>query len=192
MVTTKNQVKVMDFGLAKLRGSLKLTQTTSTAGTLAYMAPEHIQGGQVDARSDIFSFGVVLFEMLTGHLPFRGEHEAAMMYSIVNEEPESLRNFLPDAPSELLHTLNRALEKNPEDRYQTVHDMLIDLRRMKKETSRVIRPSAEMVHSQAEPRPAVMEKRWSFRSVRWVVGGAAVVLAVAIGWLVFRLRRTGS
>ncbi|MBM4161695.1 MAG: serine/threonine protein kinase [Ignavibacteria bacterium] len=68
MVNTKNQVKVMDFGLAKLKGSLKLTKTSSTVGTLAYMAPEQIQGGEVDARSDIFSFGIVLYEMLTGIL----------------------------------------------------------------------------------------------------------------------------
>src|SRR6267154_4578178 len=85
MVNANNQIKVMDFGLAKLKGSLKLTRTSSTVGTLAYMAPEQIQGGEVDQRSDIFSFGVVLFEMLTGSLPFRGEHEAAMMYSILNE-----------------------------------------------------------------------------------------------------------
>ncbi|HSQ75368.1 MAG TPA: protein kinase, partial [Bacteroidota bacterium] len=144
MVNSKNQVKVMDFGLAKLKGSLKLTKTTSTIGTLAYMAPEQIQGGSVDARNDIFSFGVVLYEMLTGHLPFRGEHEAAMMYSIVNEEPESLQTSLPNAPSELLHTVNRALEKDPEERYQTVHEMLIDLRRLKKDTTRVVRPPAQL------------------------------------------------
>ncbi len=93
MVTSKNQVKVMDFGLAKLKGSLKLTKTSSTVGTLAYMAPEQIQGGEVDTRSDIFSFGVVLYEMLTGQLPFRGEHEAAMVYSIVNEEPEPIQRY---------------------------------------------------------------------------------------------------
>ncbi len=91
MVNSKNQIKVMDFGLAKLKGSLKLTKTSSTVGTLAYMAPEQIQGGDVDARSDIFSFGVVLFEMLTGHMPFRGDHEASMMYSILQEEPESVQ-----------------------------------------------------------------------------------------------------
>src|SRR6185436_17074532 len=88
MVNKKNQIKVMDFGLAKLKGSLKLTKATSTVGTLGYMSPEQIQGGEADARSDLFSFVVVLFEMLTGRLPFRGEHEAALVYSIVNEEPE--------------------------------------------------------------------------------------------------------
>ena len=137
MVNSKNQIKVMDFGLAKLKGSLKLTRTSSTVGTLAYMAPEQIEGGEVDARSDIFSFGVVLYEMLTGHLPFRGEHEAAMVYSIVNEEPLPIQKYLPEVSSEIMHVLNRALEKDPEDRYQNIHEIVIDLRRSAKQTSRV-------------------------------------------------------
>ncbi|MBN1503451.1 MAG: serine/threonine-protein kinase [Candidatus Eisenbacteria bacterium] len=131
MVNEKNQVKVMDFGLAKLRGSLMLTKTSTTVGTLAYMAPEQIQGGEVDARSDIFSFGVVLYESLTGHLPFVGEHEAAVMYSIVNANPQPIRKFRPELPSELIHILDRALEKDPKERYQTAGDLLIDLRRAK-------------------------------------------------------------
>jgi Tol biopolymer transport system component/predicted Ser/Thr protein kinase len=142
MVNDANQVKVMDFGLAKLRGSLKLTKTSSTVGTLSYMAPEQIEGGEVDARSDIFSFGVVLYEMLAGQLPFVGEHEAAMMYSILNESPQPIQKFRPEVSSEVLHILNRALEKDPEERYQTVRDMVIDLRRAKKETSRVSRTLA--------------------------------------------------
>jgi serine/threonine-protein kinase len=139
MVNSKNQIKVMDFGLAKLKGSLKLTRTSSTVGTLAYMAPEQIQGGEVDARSDIFSFGVVLYEMLTGQLPFRGEHEAAMMYSIVNEPPESLIKQRPDVSAEVERIVNRALEKDPEDRYQHVDDMVSELRRVKKQSSKVSR-----------------------------------------------------
>lgn len=139
MINSKNQIKVMDFGLAKLRGSVKLTKSSSTTGTLAYMAPEQIQGQEIDARADIFSFGVVLYEMLTGNTPFRGEHEAAMMYSILNEEPQPIQKFREDISSELLHILNRALEKDPEERYQTVKDMTIDIRRMKKESTRVVR-----------------------------------------------------
>lgn len=139
MINSKNQIKVMDFGLAKLRGSVKLTKSSSTTGTLAYMAPEQIQGQEIDARADIFSFGVVLYEMLTGNTPFRGEHEAAMMYSILNEEPQPIQKFRDDISSELLHILNRALEKDPEERYQTVKDMTIDIRRMKKESTRVVR-----------------------------------------------------
>jgi serine/threonine protein kinase len=144
MVTAKNQVKVMDFGLAKLKGSMKLTRTSSTVGTLAYMAPEQIQGGEVDARSDIFSFGIVLFEMLTGHTPFRGEHEAAMMYSIVNETPHSLQHYRNDCPADLDRIIHRALEKDPEDRYQHVDDMVSELRRLQKQTTRVIHPSTEL------------------------------------------------
>lgn len=145
MLTSKGHAKVMDFGLAKLKGSLKLTRTSSTVGTLGYMAPEQIQGGDVDSRSDIFSFGVLLFEMLTGKLPFRGEHEAAMMYSILNEEPESIQTHLPNASVDLAHILNRALEKDAEDRYQSVADMVSELRRLLKQSSRIIRRSlAEM------------------------------------------------
>ena len=144
MVNSKNQVKVMDFGLAKLKGSLKLTKATSTVGTLAYMSPEHIQGGDVDARSDIFSFGVVLYEMLTGHLPFRGEHQAAIVYSIVNEAPTPPQKYVPGIPSALIHVLDRSLEKDPEERYQSVRDMLIDLRRLKRETSRIINDGPTM------------------------------------------------
>src|SRR5258706_3250344 len=141
MVNAKKQVKVMDFGLAKLKGTLKLTRTSSTVGTLAYMAPEQIQGQDVDQRSDIFSFGVVLFEMLTGKLPFRGDHEAAIMYSIVNEEPESVQKYKPELPSEFLHILGRALEKDPSERYQSAQDMLIDIRRLQKQSTRLSRAS---------------------------------------------------
>jgi len=126
MVNTKSQVKIMDFGLAKLKGSLKLTKTSSTVGTLAYMAPEQIRGEEVDGRSDIFSFGVLLHEMLSGSMPFRGEHEAAIMYSILNEEPKKL------AGSGIMERIGpmvlRMLEKNPKDRYQSMKEVLTDLR----------------------------------------------------------------
>ena len=180
MVNTKNQVKVMDFGLAKLKGSLKLTKTSSTVGTLAYMAPEQIQGEPVDARSDIFSFGVVLYEMLTGRLPFRGEHDAAMMYSILNEEPESLQKHLPDAPPDLVHVLERALEKDPGDRYQTANDLVIDLRRIKKRTSRVTRlaPAAQPV-APSPPEGSVELPERHFKRLR-SKRGVLVVLATAV------------
>ena len=141
MVNERGQVKVMDFGLAKLKGALRMTKSRSTVGTLAYMAPEQIEGRDVDARSDIFSLGVVLYELLSGNYPFRGEHEAAMVYSIMNEAPEPVQKHVPEASSELIHIFNRALEKDPEDRYQSVHEMLIDMRRLKKDTGRVSRES---------------------------------------------------
>ena len=127
MLTSKGQTKVMDFGLAKLKGSLKLTRTSSTVGTLAYMAQEQIQGKEADQRSDIFAFGVLLFEMFTSKLPFRGEHEAAIMYSILNEDPQEIEQFNKNVPLGLTQILKRALEKNPDARYQSMQDMVSDL-----------------------------------------------------------------
>ena len=196
MVGRNNVVKVMDFGLAKLKGSLKLTRTSSTVGTLAYMAPEQIRGADVDARSDIFSFGVLLYEMLAGHLPFAGEHEAAIMYSIVNEDPQPIQKYRPDVSSEILHIVNRALEKDPDDRYQTVREMVIDLRRAKKETSRVSRPvyvppAAEQVGAIASVKqtvsagltePSSHRKRISSRRLLWLVlAGTVAVAAIVLG-----------
>jgi TolB-like protein/Flp pilus assembly protein TadD/predicted Ser/Thr protein kinase len=186
MINTRGQVKVMDFGLAKLRGSMRLTKSSSTIGTLGYMAPEQIQAEQVDARSDIFSFGVVLYEMLTGRMPFRGEHDAAMMYSILTEHPEPLPTYLPDAPSEIVHVLNRALEKDPGDRYQSAGDMAIDLRRCKKDTGRVSRVgvsnSSVATAGEIPVRPAgAMAPR-----TRNLLLGAALLVIVAVGaWVVF-------
>ena len=184
MVNVKNQIKVMDFGLAKLKGSLKLTKTSSTVGTLAYMAPEQIEGGEIDARSDIFSFGVVLYEMLTGHMPFRGDHEAAMVYSIVNEEPTPIQKYLPETSSELVHIINRALEKEPAERYQSVAEMTIDLKRLKKQTSRVSRvvtgwtPSEEPLQSEKPPRPS--KKKLILISAAGVV---LVIVALIISFM---------
>jgi serine/threonine protein kinase len=184
IMVTRDRVKVMDFGLAKLKGSLKLTKTSSTLGTLAYMAPEQIEGREVDARSDIFSFGVVLYEMLCGQTPFRGEHEAAMMYSILNEEPPPLQTVLPGAPSELLHTVNRALEKDPEERYQTVREMLIDLRRLKKDSSRVSRQHIPVGPAPLAPAPpASPGKSGSQRKRLWLAGAGIVVLCAIFAFL---------
>jgi TolB-like protein/tetratricopeptide (TPR) repeat protein/predicted Ser/Thr protein kinase len=144
MVNSRNQAKVMDFGLAKLKGSLKLTRTSSTVGTLAYMAPEQVRGEEVDSRSDIFSFGVVLFEMLTGAIPFRGEHEAAIMYSVLNEEPDTVEKYRQDVPQALAAVIARALEKDPADRYQHADDLVSELRRIRKQSTKVVRPSMEM------------------------------------------------
>jgi len=132
MVTKEGQVKIMDFGLAKLKGATKLTKTRSTIGTLAYMSPEQAQGEEVDSRSDIFSFGVVLYELLTGKLPFGGEHQAAIVYSIINEEPQQVARYNNKVSSELERTVFKALAKDKEERYQHIDDLLADLRHEKK------------------------------------------------------------
>jgi len=136
MVDAKNRIKVMDFGLAKLKGEMNITKAGSTVGTVAYMSPEQIQGQDVDHRSDIFSFGVVLYELLTGNTPFRGEHEAAMVYSIVNEDPFPINEDVPDVSPGMIHLLDRLLEKDPHDRYQLMSDVVSELRRLKKKTSK--------------------------------------------------------
>ncbi len=130
MITADNQVKVMDFGLAKLKGSVKLTKTFSTVGTMAYMAPEQIRGEEIDKRADIFSTGVVMYEMLTGRFPFRGEYEAAMMYSIQNEAPQPITNFRDDIPDYIEEIIFRALEKSPADRYQSMEEIIYELKKM--------------------------------------------------------------
>lgn len=139
-LTKDNVVKVLDFGLAKLSGQSMLTKTGSTLGTLAYMSPEQLKSSEVDSRADIFSLGVVFYEMLTGKLPFKGDYESALMYSIVNDEPEPLEKHIPDVSSELTHIVSRALEKSPNDRYRTMDDLLIDLKRLKRDTSKVSVP----------------------------------------------------
>ncbi|UCE18984.1 MAG: serine/threonine protein kinase, partial [Gemmatimonadota bacterium] len=120
--------KILDFGLAKLKGQDRITRTGSTVGTVAYMSPEQARGRDVDHRTDIWSLGVVLYEMLTGKIPFPGEHEAAMLYSIINEEPDPVSEYRSDLPPELIHILDQALEKDAEDRYQSIQEMLNDLR----------------------------------------------------------------
>jgi serine/threonine protein kinase/Tfp pilus assembly protein PilF len=133
MVMDDGRVKVMDFGLAKLRGSIQITKSTSTVGTLAYMAPEHLQGQEADARTDIFSFGVVLYEMLTGQLPFKGEYESAIMYAIINEEPKPVTHMQTGTPPEINVIVNRSLSKNVNERYQNMEELLEDLAKFERE-----------------------------------------------------------
>lgn len=109
-LTHDGQAKILDFGLAKLAADIRLTQTGATLGTAAYMSPEQAQGKPVDHRTDIWSLGVMLYEMLTGQLPFGGDREASVLYSIVHEEPRSIKGFKPPVSSELQQIIHRALQ----------------------------------------------------------------------------------
>jgi serine/threonine protein kinase/Tfp pilus assembly protein PilF len=150
MLIDEGLVKIMDFGLAKLKGVSKLTKTGTTLGTIQYMSPEQARGIEVDQRSDIFSFGVVLYEIITGQLPFRGEHEAAIIYSIINETPEPLARFKANVPKGLQRIVDKAMEKNREERYQHVDDMLADVRKLK----RALESEAEQP-STKKPQPSI-------------------------------------
>ncbi|MBZ5600036.1 MAG: protein kinase [Acidobacteriia bacterium] len=129
LITEDGIVKIVDFGLAKLAGATHVTRTGSTMGTVAYMSPEQARGDRVDHRTDLWSLGVVLYEMLTGKLPFKGEHDAALLYSVIHDRPHRLKTVKPDVPPELERIVYRALEKKPESRYSSAEEMLEDLKR---------------------------------------------------------------
>jgi serine/threonine protein kinase/Tfp pilus assembly protein PilF len=129
MITGDVKVKIMDFGLAKVRGGVHLTKEHSTLGTVAYMSPEQTRGEEVDQRTDIWSFGVVLYEMLLGELPFKGDYEQAIIYSILNEEI----NLSADLPQELNKICKKALVKNPDERYENFKQILDYLNDIKNE-----------------------------------------------------------
>jgi serine/threonine protein kinase/Tfp pilus assembly protein PilF len=141
MITDEGEVKIVDFGLAKLSGGTKLTKEGSTLGTVAYMSPEQTGGEKVDHRTDIWSLGVVLYEMITGQLPFKGDYEQAMIYSIVNDEPEPATSLRTGVPMELERIVNRALAKDPQDRYQHADDLLSELNRLNKDSESGMPPT---------------------------------------------------
>jgi serine/threonine-protein kinase len=129
MITPQGQVKIMDFGLAQLSDRTKLTASGMKLGTPAYMSPEQTEGKPADGRSDIWALGVVLYEMISGHVPFPGETEAAVAHAILRTEPEPLTAVRSGVPIELDHILAKTLAKEPSERYQHIDDLLVDLRK---------------------------------------------------------------
>jgi serine/threonine protein kinase len=132
LVTADSVAKILDFGLAKLAGQTKLTKTGSALGTAAYMSPEQARGEEVDRRTDIWSLGVIMYEMITSQLPFKSEYDEAVVYSILNEAPAPVTGLRSGIPMELERIVNKCMEKNPAERYQHLDDLLADLKAMKK------------------------------------------------------------
>jgi serine/threonine protein kinase/formylglycine-generating enzyme required for sulfatase activity/dienelactone hydrolase len=127
IITADGVAKILDFGLAKLGGQTQLTKTGSTLGTVAYMSPEQAQGDEIDHRTDIWSLGAMMYEMLTGRLPFRGDHDAATLYSIVNEELQPASKVRPDLPTNLVSILDKMLQKDRGARYSLMKDVVQEL-----------------------------------------------------------------
>ena len=123
-ITNDGVVKILDFGLAKMSGQTQLTQLGSTVGTAAYMSPEQVQGVKIDKRTDIWSLGIVFYEMLTGELPFKGDYEQAVIFSVLNEEPEFLSKIRTDVPRQIEEIINKSLSKNPGKRFSNVTEII--------------------------------------------------------------------
>ncbi len=134
-VTADGQIKILDFGLAKLAGEVSLTRTGTTVGTVAYMSPEQARGEHVDHRTDIWSLGITLYEVITGQLPFRSAHEQAVIYAILNAEPEPIRAIRTDVPFQLEQVISRALVKRRAGRFQRAEELLSDLEGIKAQFS---------------------------------------------------------
>ena len=135
MLTPQGQVKILDFGLARLADRSRLTKTETVVGTVSCMSPEQAERKPTDRCTDIWSLGVLLYEMVTGRLPFEGDREQAVLYAIVHREPTPITAVRVGIPVELDHHVGKALAKDPDDRYQHVEDMVVDLRALKRASS---------------------------------------------------------
>ena len=179
MVTEDNQAKIMDFGLARMTGGTLITQEGMTMGTIAYMSPEQARGEEVDQRTDIWSLGVVLYEMFGGQLPFRGDHDQAVVYSILNKKPRPITELRSEIPMSIEQVVDKALEKNPDERYQQIDELLDDLKSI----------SAGIVPEEIKVRLRKAKLRRRKRTILYVGAAGLVMAMVMIALNLFMGRR---
>jgi len=172
MLTRRGEVKLLDFGVAKLAGQTELTRTGSTLGTLGYMAPEQITGAGFDARSDVWALGVVLYELLAGRLPFRGEHDVAVLRAIADTEPPPLDKVRNDVPPAVASIVTKALQKEPRNRYPSAAEFLRDVDALNPPSG----STGPMTTSAAPVR----------RRVVWPLAAALVAAVGVLGWFGYR------
>src|SRR5262249_29946051 len=187
-ITSRGQAKILDFGLAKIAikaavsddASTALTAPGSAVGTLVYMSPEQVTGKSLDARTDLFSFGVVLYEMTTGTRPFHSATAGAVSHSILSDAPAAPVRLNPQVPPKLEEIIAKALEKNRELRCQTAAEIRSDLRRLKRDMS----STGVTVSPSLVPPP-----RWREKSVLLAIATALSALLVVGGWFAISLKR---
>ena len=175
MVAPQGQVKIMDFGLAQAADRSQLTKTETLLGTPAYMSPEQAQRLPTDRRTDIWSLGVVIYEMVTGRTPFEGERQQAVLYAIATEQPEPITALRVGIPTELDRIVGKALAKKSNERYQHIDEMLVDLRELQKQAELGSRDTRR-----AQPVSKPVQRRG------WYIAAAAVVIALTVAvsaWL---------
>ena len=189
MLTPDGHVKVMDFGLAKRVGgdghddTTTLTRPGTTVGTMAYMSPEQLRGEQVDPRSDIFCFGIVLYEMLSGVHPFMRPKSVEILSAILKEDPPPITRYLDEVPSLLQHTVRKMLTKEPDSRYQSIHEVATDLGEVMDVTFGSVPTTSELPSPAAIDSEPASETDWR-RIIPWgvaaVLGGALLISLFAL------------